>query len=66
MGGMVSNGFFGFVLLSYFSVSSHNIPLDFCDNIDRLFYDFNSFIGPLDRDAILRIATHIDMSTINS
>ena len=66
--GIISHGFYvyDFVLFSSLSASSHDMPVDSYDNINRLFYEFNSFMGSLYRETHLDIFTkHIDMSYIH-
>ena len=58
-GGILLNEFTDFVLLSYYLASSHDIPVDSCDKINGLLYEFNSSMGSLSRE------THSDMSSIH-
>ncbi len=59
-GGIIWDGYYGFVLFPYLSESPCEISVNSCDNMNKLLYHFNTFRGSLDRDTRIYMPTSLE------
>ena len=60
VGGIIWDGYYGFVLFPYLSESPCEISVNSCDNMNKLLYHFNTFRGSLDRDTRIYMPTSLE------